>query len=104
MKLQYFVRHMQAVCRSRKGAWIEIQNVAARFENQSVAPVRERGLKCAIAKQDTQMNKSRSRKGAWIEIASCTQRIAQSLVAPVRERGLKSNVWSAREGCVMSLP
>ena len=54
-----------------------------------VAPARERGLKCAIAKQDTQMNKSRSREGAWIEIAPGTATPLRRSVAPARERGLK---------------
>ena len=33
------------ICRSREGAWIEIQSVQQRFEKMFVAPARERGLK-----------------------------------------------------------
>ena len=46
------------VSRSREGAWIEICFVQLQNKIIGVAPARERGLKCAIAKQDTQMNKS----------------------------------------------
>ena len=35
-----------------------------------VAPVRERGLKCADLTYQQGVNKSRSREGAWIEIYS----------------------------------
>ena len=35
-------------CRSRKGAWIEIDGVEPMFADVSVAPVRERGLKLII--------------------------------------------------------
>ncbi len=56
------------VCRSRKGAWIEI---AARHAA-------------------TVANQRRSRKGAWIEMSMRLSLAIRLLVAPVRERGLKS--------------
>ena len=55
-------------CRSRKGAWIEIDAAAAAWRKPF----------------------SRSRKGAWIEIPVLCLGHKKDLVAPVRERGLKS--------------
>ena len=76
--------------RSREGAWIEIGREPGRAgREKSVAPVRERGLKCLPRPNDTQPGPvapvrerglkfenlqdkkerdSRSREGAWIEI------------------------------------
>ena len=55
--------------RSREGAWIEMYSKIFSFKRRlSVAPVRERGLKCT---------------GTYDKSGS------DSLVAPVRERGLK---------------
>ena len=54
----------------------------------SVAPVRERGLKCGKSYIARQIN-GRSREGAWIEIAHIADNTLQVAVAPVRERGLK---------------
>ncbi len=62
-----------AGCRSREGAWIEMRRDFKFYNENTVAPVRERGLKC----------KEVSR---WLP-GPC--------VAPVRERGLKS-----LDGCV----
>ena len=55
----------------------------------TVAPVRERGLKCTSWFSHSP-SVCRSREGAWIEIVN-TLLISQvgSDVAPVRERGLK---------------
>ena len=53
-----------------------------------VAPVRERGLKCAGA-YGKKTPFGRSREGAWIEINGVLDYILKSEVAPVRERGLK---------------
>ena len=39
-------RMNRTACRSRKGAWIEIDCRAKRLRRSSVAPARERGLKC----------------------------------------------------------
>ncbi len=98
------------MCRSRKGAWIEINNLQRRWLKFDVAPVRERGLKLKInnlniitiyvapvrerglkyisPKQFSVFN-GRSRKGAWIEILYMPFLAAVPVVAPVRERGLK---------------
>ena len=54
----------------------------------SVAPVRERGLKCYHPLAAWQ-SKGRSREGAWIEIAVTAEEFTGQQVAPVRERGLK---------------
>ena len=80
------------------------------FLTNSVAPVRERGLKSTnvydlvsakgrsrkgawieilIRPYDHKYNKGRSRKGAWIEISIESSRATEWRVAPVRERGLK---------------
>ena len=53
--------------RSREGAWIEMLSIATLGSNPTVAPARERGLKC--------------RKGHRV--------YPLRAVAPVRERGLK---------------
>ena len=75
--------------RSRKGAWIEIRLRLLLPIRMRVAPVRERGLKY-IDSQEIKGWFSRSRKGAWIEICVCgCKMIFGMVVAPVRERGLK---------------
>ena len=56
-----------ALCRSRKGAWIEIYRAYAYRGSPGVAPARERGLKSLITLSQWETGK----------------------VAPVRERGLK---------------
>ena len=78
------------ICRSRKGAWIEIRFCLTKAKlslvapvrerglkflcckpitiDHSVAPVRERGLKLASVLNLAMILASRSRKGAWIEI------------------------------------
>ena len=53
--------------RSRKGAWIEIHGLKTTFDSGYVAPVRERGLKCNLTDEQRYQYR-RSRKGAWIEI------------------------------------
>ena len=58
---------MARFCRSRKGAWIEIE----------------------VLWQNLIQMLSRSRKGAWIEIGSVYYFSGADYVAPVRERGLK---------------
>ena len=55
----------------------------------TVAPARERGLKCHAAAA-AQEEKSRSREGAWIEIRNKDYKNLGLSVAPARERGLKS--------------
>ena len=55
------------ICRSRKGAWIEIRQWAVRCMHEA----------------------SRSRKGAWIEISVSRLFLIKRFVAPARERGLK---------------
>ena len=55
-------------CRSREGAWIEIDIPYQNYDDKKVAPARERGLKSAWPDKERH-NKRRSREGAWIEIA-----------------------------------
>ncbi len=77
-------------CRSRKGAWIEIwRGTYSGNTYDTVAPVRERGLKSTYARQEG-TGFRRSRKGAWIEIQLNFATYEKQNVAPVRERGLKS--------------
>ena len=56
-------------CRSREGAWIEIPRQRFIKIRRSVAPARERGLKCGRLEAKEKVK----------------------LVAPARERGLKSS-------------
>ena len=56
---------------------------------QTVAPVRERGLKFEGRRNRHRLKGCRSREGAWIEIASEASSATTYTVAPVRERGLK---------------
>ena len=67
------------IIRSRKGAWIEIVPAGGKSKKVSVAPVRERGLKFVIVGNDDTLC-IRSRKGAWIEISTM--------------RGNKKNIYS----------
>ena len=53
--------------RSREGAWIEIPVTGDQRIWSSVAPARERGLKCFDVK-NLAIGTGRSREGAWIEI------------------------------------
>ena len=76
------------LCRSRKGAWIEIVANKLAAESYNVAPARERGLKCH-GTYDREGSASRSRKGAWIEIKIRFLCCGEYGVAPARERGLK---------------
>ena len=57
-----------SVGRSRKGAWIEINEGQLIPYFVDVAPVRERGLKYHILLTSFLSINSRSRKGAWIEM------------------------------------
>ena len=57
------------ISRSRKGAWIEIFSAVIHEAKITVAPVRERGLKCPDLIVG-ELVIGRSRKGAWIEIIS----------------------------------
>ena len=41
------------ICRSREGAWIEIKATTVEAEQLAVAPARERGLKYAVARDDS---------------------------------------------------
>ena len=59
-----------ALCRSREGAWIEIQSIIAALAFSAVAPARERGLKCRKSRSTIDRTAGRSREGAWIEIAA----------------------------------
>ena len=54
--------------RSLAGAWIEILYYWAKRKKTNVAPLRERGLKCAVVAADEHYRASRSLAGAWIEI------------------------------------
>ena len=89
LKYHYSKRCWRSLCRSRKGAWIEMSSLTARSNNLLVAPVRERGLKYHTSLENGQTTNGRSRKGAWIEIVWPTNDRPKQKVAPVRERGLK---------------
>ena len=59
----------------------------------TVAPARERGLKCLCLYRTLQKSR-RSREGAWIEMNVRLKKPLRPSVAPARERGLKSS-WLA---------
>ena len=54
-------------CRSREGAWIEINAMVGHALLLGVAPARERGLKF-LRSLELRCHLRRSREGAWIEI------------------------------------
>ena len=81
--------------RSRKGAWIEIMTKNTEDKKRTVAPARERGLKLVRTMITNTSITSRSRKGAWIEMALASAASLTILVAPARERGLKCEARSA---------
>ena len=68
--IEQSINNCKKICRSRKGAWIEIPKKYALGYAGYVAPVRERGLKCPVLKGLNLQAPGRSRKGAWIEIAN----------------------------------
>ena len=76
-------------CRSREGAWIEIQ-LNKQNANDYYGRSREGAwIEIAWRPHALHPHRSRSREGAWIEmflnsVPTCTDR-----VAPGRERGLK---------------
>ena len=90
--------------RSREGAWIEMIKVITFSAFALVAPVRERGLKCALLPSRRESQRSRSREGAWIEIHVSNDFVSAGHVAPVRERGLKLPPEPARDTLHKSLP
>ena len=99
MKLQATCSIGVEGCRSREGAWIEIVVSASKNSGQSVAPVRERGLKllskprmcltlsvAPVRERGLKYVKlladsnylGRSREGAWIEIAWATHTVQKA--------------------------
>ena len=70
------------MCRSRKGAWIEIDIAAANNPGGDVAPARERGLKLKVKLLLLFQVKSRSRKGAWIEMVIVKKKIMPTMSLP----------------------
>ena len=78
-----------AHCRSREGAWIEINLLVSIIADFAVAPARERGLKYELLDAYREEGRRRSREGAWIEMLQLSQYRLPPQVAPARERGLK---------------
>ena len=68
---------------------MKLRNILAAVRRTTVAPVRERGLKCNQEAKSYHHIEGRSREGAWIEILKSTPVPRSCIVAPVRERGLK---------------
>ena len=65
--LLILMKYNLQICRSREGAWIEIDAIEVSAKQYGVAPARERGLKF-ISLNSKVHNNGRSREGAWIEI------------------------------------
>ena len=102
---------MYLYCRSREGAWIEMYIIYYDGRQTTVAPARERGLKCTeddevdidticrsregawieifLSHNSSITIMRRSREGAWIEIQVAHILLPSFYVAPARERGLK---------------
>ena len=59
--------------RSREGAWIEMSALGLEPMPLTVAPARERGLKCRSSGSNAATPR-RSREGAWIEIPGAEPR------------------------------
>ena len=73
--------YKQELSRSREGAWIEMLLVTPLILYLRVAPVRERGLKCAEFNNDPRMLR-RSREGAWIEMDAALNSIINVMSLP----------------------
>ena len=103
LKFQHENDYSAGLCRSRKGAWIEITTPQGNLAAYGVAPVRERGLKfkkrmereamitvAPVRERGLKFEQGsvvvllvcRSRKGAWIEIQLIDGYIGKSLSLP----------------------
>ena len=80
---------LEARCRSREGAWIEILGLNTEKYYELSRSREGAWIEILLALLDGCYVASRSRKGAWIEIKKDCMSCHPDKVAPVRERGLK---------------
>ena len=77
------------MCRSRKGAWIEINYWEPTEGNAKGRSRKGAWIEMPNPSRSTTQSECRSRKGAWIEISVRAEFDNDPRVAPARERGLK---------------
>ena len=84
-----FFKEYLATCRSREGAWIEINARVKRMFTRSGRSREGAWIEIQVERLTNFVLQGRSREGAWIEIYANISVVLAWQVAPVRERGLK---------------
>ena len=83
---------------------LKCNHAVPRLKNLKVAPARERGLKSCGQCLGCRLDKGRSREGAWIEISDYVAILIIMVVAPARERGLKLLQWTKAKWEIVVAP
>ena len=95
---------LDAWCRSREGAWIEIQMDKGKADGTPGRSREGAWIEIPVSFTSKLYTARRSREGAWIEFAPSSSDTGVGAVAPARERGLKLLQQGGDDVRPMSLP